>query len=273
VVDGLQRLTALNRFCVTHQLRLRGLEFLSQFEEFSYEELPRGYQRRIQETQVTIFLIEQGTPPEVKFNIFKRINTGGLPLSAQEIRHALNQGPAAELIRELAMSEVFRRATDNGIRDDRMADRECVLRYLAFTLHPPTEYRTRDLDGFLNEAMGELGQMTQVRLRELAEQFYRAVDLAYHIFGSRAFRKQYPDVPRVCPINKALFETWSVNLAKLEDREACLLCERKGAVVRKFQELMLDAKFQDTISQGTGEVLKVGERFARIAKLISDVLR
>ncbi len=94
VVDGLQRLTTLKKFVLDKTLKLHGLEFLTQLRGKNYDELSRPYQRRVVETQVVVYLIDKGTPSEVKFNVFKRINTGGLPLSAQEIRHALNQGYA-----------------------------------------------------------------------------------------------------------------------------------------------------------------------------------
>ena len=135
VVDGLQRLSTLKDF-VNNEMKLRDLEFLTQFQGFRYADLPRNYQRRIEESQVTVNQIEKGTPPEVKFNIFKRINTGGLPLSSQEIRHALNQGPVTAYLKALADSEEFQLATEGGVSDQRMAARECVLRFLAFTLTP-----------------------------------------------------------------------------------------------------------------------------------------
>jgi hypothetical protein len=50
------------------------------------------------DTVLTIYLINKGTPSNVKFNIFRRINTGGLPLSPQELRHALNPGQATKFL-------------------------------------------------------------------------------------------------------------------------------------------------------------------------------
>jgi len=67
VVDGLQRLTTLKRFIIDKTLKLTELEFLTNFQGKSYIDLPRPYQRRIIETQVTVYLIEKGTPSEVKW--------------------------------------------------------------------------------------------------------------------------------------------------------------------------------------------------------------
>ena len=123
------------------------------------------------ETQVTVFLIQESTPPEVKFNIFKRTNTGGLPLSSQEIRHALHQGKATALLQKLAESAEFLTATNEGIRDDRMGDRECILRLLAFMRSSYREYRSKNLDAFLNQCMMDLNKLTDSGIVELDNRF------------------------------------------------------------------------------------------------------
>lgn len=272
VVDGLQRLTAISRFLIKRELKLQELEFLD-LNGKGWEDLPRPLQRRIEETQVVTYLIQPGTPPEVKFNIFKRINTGGLPLSPQEIRHAINQGPAAELLADLAETEEFRRATAGGIRDERMTDRECILRFFSFTMSRPEDYKSQDLDTFLNNQMRALNQMSEERRRELSAAFTRAMLRAETVFDKDAFRKRYNRDHNRKPINKALFETWSVNLAALDDAKAALLPERAGAIREGFIAIMNDREFERSVTAGTGDSRTVLERFHRVKALLAEVLR
>lgn len=272
VVDGLQRLTAMKEFVIDGAYRLRGMEFLSDYEGLSFHELPRRLQRRILETQVTVFLIQEHTPPEVKFNIFKRINTGGLPLSTQEIRHALNQGPAADLLARLAEDDDFLVATRNGISDTRMGDRECILRYIAFSSINPQEYRSYELDVFLNEKMAELNRTQEGTLLQITERFRRSMAINYSLWGKDAFRKRRREGRRG-PINRALFEIWSVTVDHLNDHEVEILKDYRS----KLDELMLEAfedrAFDAAISYGTGDPRKVGYRFSKAEEIVREVLR
>jgi hypothetical protein len=272
VVDGLQRLTALDRFVIKQDLPLTGLEFLTQFHNYKYDDLPPRYQRRIDETSVVVYLIDQGTPANVKFNIFRRINTGGLPLSAQEIRHALNQGPITTLLSELAKSPDFLRATGYGVNDKRMTDRELVLRFLAFWQTSYTNYLVSDFDTFLNRATTTLNKSESL-YPELKQIFLMAMQRAVKIFDDDAFRKRYQrDVAR-SPINKALFEAWSVNLGKLKEAEFEKLLSKKDELIDKFINLMNQTDFNNAISQGTGNKNKVQIRFSRIETIIKEIVQ
>lgn len=271
VVDGLQRLTSIKRFVVEKTLRLVGMEFLKDQDGKSFDELPRHLQRRILETQVTAYLIEKGTPPAVKFNIFKRINTGGLPLSAQEIRHALNQGKSTRLLKELAETEEFIAATASSIRSNRMADREFVLRFIAFATTPYTKYVGGDFDSFLNKKMAQLNEMSDTEIEEIRRRFRRAMGLCHKLLGKGSFRKLGAN-GRLMPINKALFETWSVNLDRLSDDQVVALKRRCESLLERKADLLQDGPFLNAISQGTGDISKVTLRFGKVENLLAGVL-
>lgn len=283
VVDGLQRLTALKQFVLdkfgndppdNKQFRLTGLEFLTHLDDKTYDQLPRNLQRRIRETQITVYLIEKGTPPEVKFNIFRRINTGGLPLSAQEIRHALNQGKATRFLSILAELKEFQKSTGMTKRSkNRMEDHEFVLRFLAFTLTPYKEYKSNILDTFLNNTMTEINKMSNQKLEEIKYNFIRAMNAAHEIFGKYAFRKIATNSKRKYPLNKALFEVWSVTLSKLSDQELQILKIQKQYLIDKFLNLLeSDEDFQISISQSTGKMKTVNYRFSKIEKLLQEIV-
>ena len=270
VVDGLQRLSALRDFILKKTLRLRKLEYLSQFDGHFFDDLPRPMQRRITETQLSCHVIEPGTPPEVMFNIFKRINTEGRPLVGQEIRHALNPGPARDLLEELARSDEFLTATDGTVNPKRMADRECVLRFLAFHSLGEAQYEGR-LDDFLMRAMRFLNSVPE-KHTSLGGDFRRAMLLASDIFGREAFRK--PNRPGYAtrwksPVNKPLFESLSVVLAEVPDEHIEQLRRRKGEIVKDLAQLMrADAEFLESISVGTQTTRQVTIRFERMRKML-----
>lgn len=272
VVDGLQRLTVLRRFVVDKEFALTELEFLTDLTGKKFGDLPRAMQRRIEETQVTVNLIQPGTPSEVKFNIFKRINTGGLPLSPQEIRHALNQGAAAVMLQSLAALPEFARVAGKSIRNQRMTDRECVLRFLAFVITPYAAYRSPNLDGFLNDQMRRLNGMSEEERGALGARFSRAMLAAHQVFGPDAFRKRYRPSDHRKPINKALFECWSVALDALSDEAIAALSQRREALRSAFVALMNTREFDTAISQGTGDTRKVQLRFSAVERIIQETL-
>jgi hypothetical protein len=273
VVDGLQRLSTLKSFVIDRTLVLDGLEFLSECEGKKFDQLPRNLQRRILETQVTVFLIQENTPPEVKFNIFKRINTGGLPLSSQEIRHALHQGTASALLQDLAESAEFRTATNEGIRDDRMGDRECVLRLLAFMRTSYREYKAKNLDAFLNQCMIELNKLSDSEVRDLDARFRRAMVDCYRLFGDQAFRKQKRGNPRRSPVNRALFEVWSASVELLTPSDVQRLEAKSTDLRERFLSALEGSDFEAAITYGTGDARKVRLRFSKIEEIIKETLQ
>ncbi len=274
VVDGLQRLDAIKRFVLDKTLRLRGLEYFARFERFDYDQLPRPMQRRINETWLTCHVIKAGTPPEVMLNVFKRVNTQGKPLAPQEVRHAVNPGRARSFLNELSESREFKDAVDNGVSSRRMADRECVLRFIAFYAKGIDSYAGH-LEAFLAKSMKYLNEeRDEVVIADIRRAFFQAMRLARAIFGDEAFRKiPVPGRVRRCPVNKPLFESLSVALANVPEAQTQRLIDRRSALLKRFHSLMRDEAFFDSITRGTQTTKQVRVRFERIEKMVREALK
>lgn len=272
VVDGLQRLSALRNFVINKTLKLTGLEFLKPLEGKKFDELPRNLQRQIEETQVTAYIINPGTPEEVKFNIFRRVNTGGLTMEPQEIRHAMNQGVPALYVKELAHSKEFIEATQGAIKSDRMLDREFITRFVSFYLNDYKKY-VPDLDTFMNTGMSEIKKLDEIERKKMKTDFLEAMKLSKHIFNEWAFRKSDKHPQKRKPINKALFEVWSVSLAKLTDDQRKKIENKKNFIFYKSIDLVKDDEtFFNSITTSTGNKSNVAYRFSSIEKIIQETL-
>lgn len=270
VVDGLQRLSAIKNFVVDQTLRLTGLEFLEKLNGHTFAELPRTFQRQIEEAEIISYVINPGTPEDVKFNIFKRINTGGLVLEPQEIRHALNQGIPARFVAELAQLDEFKRATGYVISSKRMLDREFVTRFISFYINDPNDYKP-DLDTFMTKSMGQIKHLSETERDEIKRNFSEAMKCVMAIFGKWAFRKVYDITEKRRPINKALFEVWSVMLARLNDSQRHAIINNKELVFERFIILMnMDNFFVSSITSSTGDKSRIKYRFSEIENLLKE---
>ncbi len=268
IIDGLQRITALKEFIIDGKLALTGLEFFSDLEGTKFADLPRTFVRRIEETNITAYIVKDGTPANVKYNIFKRINTGGLELTSQEIRHALYQGPATKLCGRLAKCKEFQMATTYSVRDDRMMDEELALRFIAVCYYGIDKYEGIP-DNYLNGAMEYLNSPDCADESVIEAQFKRAMNAAKSIMGKYAFRKLGEDGIRR-PINKAIYEAWCRNLFLLDDREIAFLAKNGQRVCDDFLGLSNDTVFLRMLK--ASDKKSFSQRFLQVEGMFRRIL-
>jgi len=290
VIDGLQRLCALKDFIPTanerqekrinSKLKLQGLEFLGdQYDGKCYDDLSREDKRRISGHKITLNIINKTTPQRVKYIIFKRVNTAGLELTAQEMRHALNQGFPADYIALLAANSEFIRVTNNKLRTKRMEDRDFANRFLAFYLTNDIEGLKAkyegELDVFLNSSLEDLDKMKgdENRMKKITHDFTESMNLSYEIFNKEAFRKPNKPNEQRNPISKSVFDTISVNFAWLTDGQRNELRNRIDDFRIKFIGLFDDKKFHNSVSTGTGKKPNVETRFTEVCNLIQSIIK
>lgn len=268
IIDGLQRISTIKEYAVDKSLKLDGLEFLTHLNGCTFGELPRPFQRRIEETNLNAYLVNPSTPINVKFNIFKRINTGGLVLEPQEIRNALYQGAAADFLRKISQNEFFKSATCHSIKSDRMLDREFCLRFVAFTFYNLETYNG-NIDDYLNGAMGFLSTLNDDDFNQIEKSFSRVMLSAYKIFDKFAFRRMNTEERRG-PINKALFEIWCRILYNLSDSEIDSLIAKKNKLYSLFTDKCNNYQFQNSLRASDRN--SVNYRYSEILAIVNDLL-
>lgn len=268
VIDGLQRIGTIKEYVVEKSFVLMGMEFLKDLEGLGFDQLPRPLQRRIEETNLNAYLVNPSTPKNVKFNIFKRINTGGLVLEPQEIRNALYQGQAASFLLEMSKMKEFSEATDYSVKADRMLDREFCLRYVAFTRLGLKKYGG-SIDDFLNDGMEYLSRASKNELDEIRNEFAKVMRDCKQIFGKFAFRRMNTERRRG-PVNKALFEAWSVVVRGLDAESIDRLKTLQETLFFEYAALCNEYDFQNAIR--AADKKSVSTRISNIQDLIAHVL-
>jgi hypothetical protein len=279
VVDGVQRLSTIRDFAGGAMILSGDLEYLKRFENVRFSGLEPTLRRRFQQTQIVVHVIEPTTPADVKYDIFKRINTGGSPLTAQEIRHCIGRTRSRATLKRLAGLAVFKKAT--GLRNARrMADRELVLRFLAFHLllerrsWPKIYQGFRTLDEFLADATAALDdplRVTDPKLEQLESAFETAMRNAIKVFGDHAFRKWPRDATRRAPLNKSLFESWAVALCALPRSEAAVHAPKIRNAARGA--MTDDVEYIQSVTYGTGKNEQVFRRFTRSLAIVAESSR
>lgn len=286
VVDGLQRLCAVFHFknssllnsstgAQLPPLRLRGLQYLKELEGKQFSELDRKFQRRISELEITANIIRANTPSAVKFNVFARLNQGGMPLNAQEIRNAIFPGEWRNELRNLAESRKFIEATDGKVRTERQQDMELVLRFVAlWQIDAP--YRRpggQTLDEFLNHTVEHvLVRWNTEKWEEARNAFNHAIDAACLVRGKHAFRKSFGAQQRK-PINRGLFEAELIVFGSLSNEALADAASKKSDVEKIFKEaLSRDEDFIRSLLYGTGSSESSNERISALTDIINEAL-
>ncbi|MGO4289879.1 DUF262 domain-containing protein [Chitinophaga sp. RAB17] len=273
VVDGLQRLNTIVSF-IKGEFRLTDLEYLKdECEKLKYSDdlFPPRLKRRIYDAEIISYVINPGTPPEVKYNIFKRINTGGLKLNGQEIRNAFFRGGPAELTKELARSEEFILATGGKVSSRRMVDREYVNRFIAFQIFNYEEYNGK-MDLFLSRSMNLLFRATNDDLLQIRELFKRSMKRSFQLFGNMSFRRQKSSSEYSKQPNKALFDTISWNLVQIGERDFEYLNANKINFNESLASFLNSEQMYKAINDTTGSKTAIRTRFLQLQNFINAFL-
>lgn len=275
VVDGIQRLTVIKDF-VDNKFKLKNLEYLTTLEGKWFRNLkkpseysiPAMYSGRIEDTQLFFNIIDPATPKQVKYDIFRRINTGGKTLNAQEIRNCLSSVNTRQLLKNMVNLESFLQATRHSISRTRMADKEMALRFVAFYLLDTRKLNklkyTGNMNDFLDQVTEVINKANEKLRNDILNAFDNAMNNAYVLFSDNAFRK-------VSFINKALFLSWSRQLYKIDSnvlKNAPHVDVAKAILDKRIND---DIEYSRSISSGTNDIGSIEKSYKTAGAILEEI--
>ena len=265
VVDGLQRLSTFKRFLdnnfklkLPHRDSLDGKRFL---------DLPVKLQNRIEDCNLTFYLIDSKIPERAQLDIFERVNDG-VPLTRQQMRNCLHMGEGTKFLKTESKTEIFLQATGESLNEKTMRDREFVNRFCAFQLLDPDRYRV-GMDQFLADCLKQMNTMTQSELSQLSIELRRSLENNFILFDKHAFRKHRPNQERRSTINASLWDVMSTGLSHYAKNHVQAHAEPLRQALYK---LLNDMDFDGAITLGSSNPNKVRLRFQKAHQAIKEVL-
>lgn len=204
VIDGQQRLTAFFSFIEgffppdvenkTKEFKLKQLKAFPELEGKLFSELPEEQQDIIKYYKINTITFKKESDPNLKFEIFERLNTGAVQLNDQELRNCVYRGTYNRLLIKLSEYEDFKKILGLKNPEKRMKDVELVLRFAAFSHATYLNYKP-PMRQFLNEDMRKYQFISDKEAVKLEKDFKNSVEIIYSLLYdngiSHAFKRYY----------------------------------------------------------------------------------
>lgn len=275
VIDGKQRLTAINEFLLG-RFSLAGLEVFSEFNGSHFDQLPSTLQT-VLETRANLraVIILRQSDPDIKHQVFQRLNTGGIKLNPQEIRNSAWPGGLNNMILEESESKDFHAAL--GIREKskssvyrEMRDAEFVLRFLTF--HKDWETFSGGMGRRLDQYMASNHGMSKREVESHRDEFRLAVRKVVAAFGEHAFRRWVPGKDKNFWRRQVLAAAFDAEIFAVTDFDEVQLRENSEALIAGMQNLFEDATFRKSVDSATNTPNYFRDRIRAVRKMIVGVL-
>ena len=283
VIDGQQRLTSFFAFIdglfpdqKGKSFKLTGLKVLKEYQGKHFSQLPEDIQDKIRYCKVRTITFKKESNPNLKFEIFERLNTGSVPLNTQELRNCIYRGKYNNLLKELASDKDFLELLGLVHSDRRMKDIELVLRFSAFYHSTHINYKS-PIKNFLNNEIVRFQNISDKDADQLRNAFKNAVSIIKSLLGENAFKRYYKGNDKnpngyweKTRFNTSLFDILMDAFARADKN---IVFGNLDAIREAFLNLMtMDIDFIDSIEIGTSEERKVVRRFDKWRYLLQEIL-
>jgi hypothetical protein len=272
VIDGKQRITAIHGF-LRNKYPLTKLIRFPEVNGLAFEKLPKSLRNALSiRPYIRVVTLLKQTNPELKYEVFTRLNTGGEPLLPQEIRNALYRGPLNELLFELAEEEFLldqlKIKTKHEAAYTEMTDVEVVLRY--FSLRNQWENFNGDSRRTMDDFMDKHRKLSKKELAELKSSFIKALSRCQKLWGNNAFHR-FADNKFRDQFLASMYDAEMIAVSELSVAAFNKLLPKKAAVIAETKKLFKDNKFEEAVRVSTNTPSRVRYRIEKVMEMLSAI--
>lgn len=266
VIDGNQRLMSIRLF-LNNGFKLRGLTAFPNLNGLDFKQLDPRFRNHIENRTIRCITILKETHPQIKFDVFERLNTGAVQLNPQELRHGLYHGQLMECLDEWGCYDTWKSLS--GIKDDkRMRGSELILRFLAMTY---------DLGNYEKPLATFLNKFAQAnRHAEAADAFERkfkdTVDAIQLLLGPASFRLIDKEGNPEKNFNSAAFDAQMVGFATANRTSQNITAAIRRNFLTQYRRLQANPEFLRAVSASTSDPPLVRARVRLFRELIEQTI-
>ncbi|MBX7086668.1 MAG: DUF262 domain-containing protein [Leptospirales bacterium] len=275
VIDGLQRLHSLKRF-FDGEFKLRGLDVLSELNGSDISSLTPKHQRMLKNGLLRVIVISNDSNPEIKYDIFMRLNRGSVKLSEQELRNCLYRGKLNNLLMQLRANTQLREILNLKTFHKRMIEAELALRFLALSSDWDSEkqilrtYKNK-FKRFLNAFMENNKNPHDEALQQMRDSYENTLDKAYAVFGENSFRRVDAKRNFEKTVNRGLMDCVMVTFALFSKDD--LVAKREPIISRLAAELKSNSAFKNAMTTSTSDKPQVEARIGIWQRALGEVMQ
>lgn len=268
VIDGKQRLTTIVQF-FNNEFALSQLELRKELEGLRFADLTPDASTSLSMRPLRAVTILRQTADWVKHEVFVRLNRGGQPLNAQEIRNVAYAGPFNDRIIELATNPFLHRqlkitSPESSAYAD-MSDVETVVRFFALSAS------WRRFGGSLRDALDlfmlEHHAAGPTGIAEFGQRFERSLNWAEKLWGVHAFQR-HDGIQWRDQMIGGVFDAQMVAIDTLTDSQLSQLRPRE--VLDQTQRLFRDPEFDTAVRLSTNTSARVRYRIQKMTELLES---
>ncbi|MBQ4861035.1 DUF262 domain-containing protein [Pseudoalteromonas sp. MMG013] len=260
VIDGMQRLTSLNRF-FKNEFKLSRLEVLSELNGLTFHNLPPKAKRMLGNGMFRVVVLLAETHPDIKYDVFMRLNTGSVKLNEQELRNCLYRGEFNAFLKRCSNNQYFLTSLKQSGPHKRFADVEIALRFFAIRENYDLNEQKLNYPGrmktFLNNFMESYQNSEASKLQELENAFTICMNNIHNVLGDEAFRRPLPDGGYERRVNRSLIDVLMLCFSHLSPEQ----CQnRQDFYIKCVKNLCLNEEFIEAITYATADSKKFATR-------------